>query len=358
MRFSSTASIALLAVALSAFAAGAQDRHSDLATAGWNAILNDQGAEALRLFESALSIRPDDAVLLLGSGAALHRLGRESDAIRALARALELNPTLAVASRLLAEIAIKEGDLALGIATYERALVQAPDNVEMASRLDQLNDEVARRGAAARLTVAFAGERHQALGEHASRVLNGTYWQVAKLVGAYPAGAITVELNTSRPFRAGESGSTATPASNQGRISINAEGALEDVDAFNHALTLELVRAMVIEMAPTGVPVWFADGLAQIVASADAAVARRRLRETAEIPWTRFETVGSRWQADAQLRADASLLIVHTLLARIGSRSTQFLDDLAEGLSLDEALAPFGFSYADLKTDVARSLEP
>lgn len=356
MRLFSSASIALFTVAL-AWPAAAQTRHADLAAAGWQAIQDDDGAEALRLFESAVSSRPDDAVLHLGVGAATHMVGREADAMQALARALTLNPSLTVASRLLAEIAVKEGNLALGIATYERALVYAPDNVEMASRLDQLNEEVARRGAAAQLKVAFTGERHAALGDHAARVLNGAYWQVAKLVGAYPATAITVELDTSQPFRAHESGPTAGSASDEGRISIHAEGALDNVDAFNRALTSELVHAMVTSMAPTGVPAWFADGLAQVVASADDALARHRLRDIAEIPWTRFESVGLRSNADAQLRADASLLIVHALLARIGSRSTQVLDDLAEGLSLDEALAPFGFSYADLKADVIRSLE-
>lgn len=356
MRFFSSASIALLTVAL-ASPATAQTRQADLAAAGWQAIQDDDGGAALQFFESALSSRPDDAVLHLGVGAATHMLGREADAVRALARALALNPSLTVAARLLAEISVKEGDLALGIATYERALVYAPDNVEMASRLDQLNQELERRAAAARLKVAFAGERHQALGDHATRVLNGAYWQVAKLVGAYPASAITVELNTSQPFRAHDAGPADGAAPDEGRISINANGALDDVDAFNRALTSELVRAMVTSMAPTGVPAWFADGLAQVVASADAAMARRRLRDIAEIPWARFETVGLRSHTDAQLRADASLLIVHALLARIGSRSTQVLDDLAEGLSLDEALAPFGFSYADLKTDVVRSLE-
>lgn len=357
MRLSSTAFIALLTIAV-APPALAQSPQVDAATAGWEAIQNDNGSEALRLFEAALSGRPDDAVLHLGLGAATHLLGREDAAIRALTRALAINPSLAVASRLLAEIAVKEGDLALAIGTYERALIYAPDNVEISARLDQLNAEAARRGAATQLKVAFTGAHQPALGDHASRVLNGAYWQVAKLVGAYPAQAITVELNTSQPFRAPDDAPSAGPTQEESRITINAEGALDDVEAFNRALTSQLVYAMVTSMAPTGVPAWFTDGLVQVVASADAAMARRRLREIAEIPWTRFETVGLRSHGDAQLRADASLLIVHALLARIGAKSTRVLDDLSEGLSLDEALAQFGFSYADLKADVVRSLEP
>ena len=135
MRFFSTV-VALLTLAL-ASPLPAQTRTGDLAAEGWLAIQRGDGEQALRLFESALSSQPDEAVLHLGVGASTHMVGREADAIRSLTRALALLPSLAVASRLLAEIAVKEGDLALGIATYERALIYAPDNVEMASRLDQ-----------------------------------------------------------------------------------------------------------------------------------------------------------------------------------------------------------------------------
>jgi hypothetical protein len=61
--------------------------------------------------------------------------------------------------------------------------------------------------------------------------------------------------------------------------------------------------------------------------------------------------------ADAQRHADVNLLIARALVDRVGTQSTALLDELADGRTLDEALAQFGFSYADLQADVVRSLQ-
>ena len=348
---------ALLALAPGASVASAQTKASDFTSAGWQAIQIDDGATAFRLFDAAVTAQPRDAVSHLGLGAAAHILGREDDALRALTTALALDPTLAVASKLLAEIAFRRGDLGLAITTYERALVSAPDNVEIASRLDRLQSESARRSAGSQVALVFAGPRQDAIAEHATRVLNTVYWDVAKLVGAYPADVITIELNTTRPFRAETGRPTLNVVAFDGRIALDVDGALSHVDVFDRVLTAELVHAMIASMAPTGVPAWFAPGLAQIVSTADASLARRRLRASGTIPWAQLDAIARRPATADQTQSDCSFLIVRALLARIGAKSTQVLDGLADGQSLDAALAPFGFSYADLKADVVQSLE-
>ncbi len=355
MRTFITLFTALLTLALGAPAASAQTTATDLASAGWQAIQVDDGATALRLFDAAVAARPRDAGSHVGLGAAAHMLGRDDEAMRALTTALHLDPTLAIASRLLAEIAVRGGDLTLAIATYQEALIYAPDDVEIAARLDRLLTESARRAAASPLSVVVAGPRHDAIFEHATRVLHNAYWQAAKLVGAYPAEVITIELNTSRPFRV-DRGPSLDPVAFDNRITLDVDGALTSPEHFDRALTGELVRAMVESMAPTGVPPWFAAGLSQIVSTDDAALARRRLRLVGTMPWAQLEVVGAP-AAATQVQADCSFLIVRALLARIGAKSTQLLDGLADGQSLDAALAPFGFSYADLKADVVLSLE-
>lgn len=354
MRTSKLVFTVLLTAALAAPAYG-QSPESDPADAGWRAIKDDDGERAKELFGRALVSHPDDAVLHLGLGAAAHLLGRPDEAMRALSAALVLDPTLSVASRLLGEIARREGDLALAVTTYEQALAYAPDDVEMGSRLERLSAELERRSAATQVTVAFAGQAHGGLGDRAKRVLHGAYWRVAKLVGAYPAQGITVELDLSRPFQ-GLDGAMRASRGGDERISIDADGALADPEAFDRTLTSVLVHAMVASMAPTGVPAWFAEGLAQVVGTSDPAPAQQRLRDLGDIPWSGLESAVPS-TADRQLRRDASLLIVRALLARIGSRSTRLLDELSDGQSLDGALAQFGFSYADLKADVVQSLE-
>ena len=251
----------------------------DAAAAGWQALQDNNGELALRQFEAARRARPKDAVLQLGSGAAAHMLGRDDDAMQALRSALDQDPSLVIASKLLAEIAWQRGDLALAIDTYERALAHAPGNIEMASRLDRLQSESARRSSAAQLKISSTGPRQDPVVDRASRVLNGAYWQVARLVGAYPAEVISIELDATKPFQArvpaavrvaansaaGE-GSAANGDAADRPICVNAKDALADAEAFDRVLTATLVQAMVNHMAPTGVPAWFPRGLAQVVA--------------------------------------------------------------------------------------------
>jgi len=330
---------------------------SDLADAGWRALQDDDADAATRAFTDALTSQPKDALLHMGLGAAAHLSGREDDAIRALRVALDIDPGLSIAARLLGEIAWRRGDLVLAMATFESALAHAPDNTEIGSRLERLHTELTRRAAASQLSVSVVGQTPGGLGEHAVRVAQGVFWHVARLVGAYPAQAIRIELDAARPFHPGGAAPMMNARTAGGAITIGAGDALRDPAAFDRALAVELVHAMVATMAPTGVPPWFAPGLAQVVTSADAEQARRRLVTGGAIPWSRFD-VPPAVAPDADVHSDLSLLLVKALLGRIGGRCTQVLDRLAEGQSLDRALAPFGFSYADLQADVVQALEP
>jgi tetratricopeptide (TPR) repeat protein len=347
--------IALLISALAA-PVRAQSTPADLGAAGWRAMQQDDGDAALQLFAEALALSPEDAVLHLGAGSAAHMLGRDTDAADSLKRALDIDPTLTVASRLLGEIAVRSGDLDLAIATYEQALVHAPDNVELSARLDRLAVESERRASAGRIALTFAGPRDDLLAGHAAGVLNAAYWRVAEMVGARPSDAITVALDTRRPPHAIDAVPAWNDAQYDGRLAINASGAAGDLDAFDRVLTHQLTHAMISSMAPTGVPSWLHEGLAQIVEPADVAAAELRLKAGAGIPWTGLTSILDRDSLDAQACYDASLLMVRALLDRVGGKSTELLDDLADGQPLDRALARFGFTYADLQADVARRL--
>jgi tetratricopeptide (TPR) repeat protein len=334
----------------------AQTRTADIGAAGWRAIQESNGEAAQELFARALALSPHDAVLHLGSGAAAHLLGQDDEASRSLQRALTIDPSLVVASKLLAELAVVRGDLELAIETYEQALVYAPDSFELSSRLDRLTAETARRTSAERFTVTVAGPPDDVLAARAMQTLGATYWRVARLVGAYPAEAIVIELNTARPFHDVASPPTSRRSPFDGRIGVNAGGAAADFEAFDRLLAHELTHAMVMSMAPTGVPAWFHDGLAQLVEPVDVSLAERRLKAGGHIPWAAFNGALRREGGDAQIHDDISLLVVRALLDRIGHRSTVLLDDLADGQALDAALAQFGFSYADLQADVANYL--
>src|SRR5437773_545700 len=95
------ATAALCLSVLSLAALHAQSSVTELNDAGWKALQDGYTDRAAALFGEALTIRPNDPVLLLGSGAAAHARGKQKDAMARLQRALELKPSLTVASRLL-----------------------------------------------------------------------------------------------------------------------------------------------------------------------------------------------------------------------------------------------------------------
>lgn len=356
--FLSVACATATSLVLSVPPAAAQSA-AELSTAGWHSIDANPG-EASVLFSKALTLQPRDAGLHLGVGAAAYQMGRTADATRALQKALDLDPTLVVASKLLGEIAYKEGDLPLAIRTYERALVHAPESGELAGRLERLEGEMARLDSAGsgveRLTITISNSTDAGLAMRASSVLDSTYWKVAKLIGAFPAEPIAVVLNAAGPFR----DTVGTPGWSgrefRGEMRIPTAGASGDLEAFDRVLAHELVHAMVSSMAPIGVPAWFQEGLAQYVEPADADQAERRLAAAGQIPWARMVEGLPGAAADDRLAYDASLLTVQALLTRIGRRATAVLDELADGHSIDKALGRFGFTLADLQADVAHKV--
>jgi Flp pilus assembly protein TadD len=113
----------------------AQSKASELNEAGWKLIQSGDPDRAARVFAEALTIAPDQPVLLLGAGVAAHLRGRSKDAAVPLKRALDLDPRLTPASILLGQIAYTDGNVADAIAIYEKALTHAPNEPHLTTKL-------------------------------------------------------------------------------------------------------------------------------------------------------------------------------------------------------------------------------
>ena len=88
--------------------------------AGWQALQAGNADRAASLFYEAVTYHPREPYAHFGAGVAAHVLGREEDAMRSLARALELNPRLTEASLLLGDIQYHLGDVDGAVRTYEK----------------------------------------------------------------------------------------------------------------------------------------------------------------------------------------------------------------------------------------------
>src|SRR3981081_2107377 len=84
---------------LSIVAVHAQSGVIELNDAGWKALRDGRSDRSAALFAEALTLRPNDPVLLLGAGSAAHAQGKQRDALTRLQRALVLDPHLTGAPR-------------------------------------------------------------------------------------------------------------------------------------------------------------------------------------------------------------------------------------------------------------------
>ena len=98
-------------VGLSVSPLGAQSTVVELSEGGWKARRDGHEARSEAFFAEALTLRPNDPVLLFGAAAAAHAQGKQREAMARLQVALERNPRLTDASRLLGRIAYEEGEV-------------------------------------------------------------------------------------------------------------------------------------------------------------------------------------------------------------------------------------------------------
>jgi tetratricopeptide (TPR) repeat protein len=351
----------LCLTALSVVVLHAQSGVTALNDAGWKALNAGTGDRSAALFAEALSLRPNDPVLLLGSGAAANAQGRHQDAMTRLKRALVVDPRLTAASRLLGRIAYDEGEVDLAIRTYESALKYAPADAALASDL-----EAWRRDAEVhhtfeeyrydRFRVMFEGRAEQSLAAQATAVLNTAFWRIGGTLGEYPSGTIVAVLYTEKQFRDITRAPEWSGGQYDGRIRVPVAGAARTPELFERVLTHELTHAVIAGMVPGRVPAWLNEGLAQHFDGSDPQAARRRMKTLGRpIPLKNLERGFTQLgAADAQVAYDESLLAVGVMFDRPGFGWTRLLHRLADGESFADVIGSFGFSFADLEAPFDR----
>lgn len=334
----------------------AQSGIVELNDAGWKALRDGRSDRAARLFAEALSLGPDEPVLLFGAGAAAHAQGKPRDAMKQLQRALKGDPALTAASQLLGRIAYDEGDVDLAISTYEQALKYAPANREIPRELEAWRREtdVHRTFESRkydRFRVMFEGRAEESLAMKATTILDSAFFRIGSVLGEYPPATIVTVLYTEQQFRDITKAPQWSGGVYDGRIRIPVAGAAREPQLFEQVLTHELVHAMVEGIAPHGAPAWLHEGLAQYFDGSDPAAARRRMKAIGRsIPLKQLEHGFGRFNGPiVQVAYDEALVAVSVMADRPGFGWIRLLHRLADGETFDDAIPNFGFSYADLE---------
>jgi hypothetical protein len=356
--------LSLILVFVSALCAHAQSGSREAAMPpGWQALQAGDADRAASLFYEALSRDPSDPIMHFGAGVAAHMLGRDRDAVGSLKRALELEPRLVDAARLLGAIQYSGGEVDAAIRTYEQALVHEPRDGEMRQRLQVWRTESSVHSTLSqrtdgRFSVVFEGRTDGVLAERAIATLDAAYWRIGKAIGAYPPNPIVVTLYTERQFRDITQAPDWSDATYDGRIRMPVKGAREDLQRFDRVLTHELTHAMISDLAPRGVPAWLHEGLASYFDGEDPTRAARALRSLPGIPLMALTESFTRLDgAQATIAYMESLVVADVLMRRAGAHMAIVLQSLNRGQTLEQSLETLGITPADLQADLARRVK-
>src|SRR2546428_3171601 len=127
LRRLSVATVLTLWYAAPAAVAQIDPRTALLEKAGWDALTAGQAHNAAENFRTALAADPRNARLHLGAGLAAYLERRDADARMELERALALEPTLADARAVLAQVQHRMGDVLTAISTLELVIASRTD---------------------------------------------------------------------------------------------------------------------------------------------------------------------------------------------------------------------------------------
>jgi tetratricopeptide (TPR) repeat protein len=337
--------LTFLALAVRPLVAQIDPHTAFLERAGWDALAAGNAHAAAEAFRDAIAADPKNARLHVGAGTAAYLERRDADARSELERTLELDPKLSEARALLGQVLYRMGDLSGAIRTYEKVVIETPNQPRLVDTLDrwrreaELHDRMLH-SLNERFTVLFEGPAEEQLAARALESLDRAYWRLGESLGTFPSAPVTVMLYTAEQFRDITRSPPWAAAAYDGTIRVPMRGALENPRELDRVLGHEYAHALVRTLAARNVPTWLNEGIATVFESDDLDWAQKRIRDAGQ-PMS-LETLrtsfGRLTGTQAQVAYATSALAVRRMLDEAGGFAiANLLRDLGEGVNFDAA---------------------
>lgn len=334
-----------------------------LEKAGWDALGEGHARDAADDFRRALDADPANARLHLGAGLAAFLERRDADATSALERALEIDPTLTDADRVLGQVLHRSNDLLGAIRAYEALTRAAPDDADARATLERWRREAEladrmQQAIGSHFTVSFEGPSEAALANEALASLDRAYWRIGSVLATYPNDPIPVVLYTTEQFRDITRSPGWAAGAFDGTIRVPMRGAIDDPKELDRVLAHEFTHALVRLLAPRNVPTWLNEGLASALETGDLSWAERQAaRASGTVPLSALGGSFGHLNGDqAALAYAVSALAVRRLIQDNGGFAVaNLLRDLGEGEDFEQAFEHrMLLSFADFQAALAQ----
>ncbi len=321
-----------------------------LASLGRDSLQSGSLEAARDHLERAIELWPHEASYHFILGAVYFRLNELYAARRAVDEALDRDEDNPQARELLGDITYQEGSLSRAVPEWEAALEKAGPH---ASRLQRKIERAKRemdaesgfeREVSLHFTMQYDGPVSDRLARSILDRMEEDYDRIGDEMGSYPAGDIPVILYSRILFTE----ITRTPLWAAGafdgkiRVPVGGLSSAADSSRISSILAHELAHAFIRSMAPTGLPLWFQEGLAEHFEAMPTARARHFLEEIGAPPPNTFAALdrGLRGHgASVEASYLAALLAVRLFIDNEGFWTLrQIMESVGEGVSFAEAL--------------------
>jgi tetratricopeptide (TPR) repeat protein len=323
-------------------------------------------AQALRYFERALTLTPQDATIRASYAAVLVNVGRSAEAITQAERATQTSPNQPDAYIVLG-YAYSTANRPLEAARAWRRAVQLRPDPNVQALLDKAEKEVAvssdySQQESAHFSIHYEGRRvAPEFTRQIVSTLESQYEELTSDFGSAPRTDIAVYLYTEREFFDITHAPSWISAINDGKLRIPVEGLTSVSPQLSRVLKHELAHSFVNSLSHARCPTWLNEGLAQMLeprsASEYGASLARLYQNKQQLPISALQ--GSFMQlADRQgaLAYTQSLVAVEYINETYGmSDLVRMLERMGEGSSPEAALrATIHSGYDQLDQELAQ----
>lgn len=307
--------------------------------------------DAVDDFKNAIRYFNEDSKLFLGMGSAYLQLNKNTEAADALNSAAALDPNLAEAYHLLADIYYKNDDVAKAVPYWEKVLSIDPSDQKARYFLSKANrekdtNEKFTKELTSHFTIRFEGQEEREVGRIVLSILEDAYREIGREISIYPETEVIVYLYTKQQFRDVTRSPSWAGALYDGKIRIPISGYNNDMTQLKRNLYHEYVHALVRSIVKEGrCPTWLNEGLAQHFEDKDKLDYRREMIKALQknkvvIPIRNLEGSFMGFSsAQSYVAYSVSLAIVEFMIDRYGmSNVKRVLEELGKNKNIDEAM--------------------
>lgn len=234
---------------------------------GWEAVRSEAFHDAETHFNQAIQTLDREASYYVGNALALHRQGKEEEALRRLELALQLDPDHLIGNKILGEVYYMRHELEKAAAAWENAIRLDPGDMRLAARVEKLRREnqlfsrFTREGTR-HFDLLFEGHSGGDPSRQVLDLLEDAYQKIGRAFSYYPEKPIVAVLYTDQQFRDVTRSPAWTKALFDGKIHLPVGGSTQDEPLLEKVIYHEFTHALIYQLSQGKIPAWLNEGLA------------------------------------------------------------------------------------------------